>query len=74
MLTNILAALLLAVFLVIIALLIVCSVDVALRERYEAHAERKYREKYRRWCAQTPVKVDSRLVVVCGKGYEDDAA
>ena len=70
MLTEICGAVLLAVVICAIILMIVCGIDTALRERYERHAERKYREKYRRWCAQTPVYVDKRLTFICGKGYE----
>lgn len=74
MLTDIFGALVLAAVIGAIILMIVCGIDTALRERYERHAERKWREKYRRWCAQTPVYVDKRLTFICGKGYEDDAA
>jgi hypothetical protein len=74
MLIDIFGALVLAAVLGAIGLMIVCGIDTALRERYERHAERKYREKYRRWCAQTPVQVDKRLTFICGKGYKDDAA
>ena len=74
MLTDIFGALVLAAVLGAIGLMIVCGIDTALREHYERHAERKWREKYRRWCAQTPVYVDKRLTFICGKGYEDDAA
>lgn len=74
MLTDIFGVLVLAVVIGAIILMIVCGIDTALRKRYERHAERKWREKYRRWCAQTPVYVDKRLTFICGKGYEDDAA
>ena len=74
MLTDIFGALVLLVVICAIILMIVCGIDTALRKRYERHAERKWREKYIRWCAQTPVYVDKRLTFICGKGYEDDAA
>ena len=74
MLIKLFGTLVLAAVLGAIVLMIVCGIDTALRKRYERHAERKWREKYRRWCAQTPVYVDKRLTFICGKGYEDDAA
>ena len=74
MLTNILATLLLAAALGAIFIMMIAGIDTALRETYKRHALRYARERYRKWCAQTPVKVDKKLVVVCGKGYENDSA
>lgn len=72
MLTKLFGLLLLLAFLAVVAIMVVAGIDTALRERYERHAERKYREKYRRWCASTPVVVDKRLTFICGKGYRED--
>ena len=62
-------ALLLIAALTAIAVMVIMGVDTALRESYKKHAMRLAREQYRKWCAETPVEVESRLVVICGKGY-----
>lgn len=55
-----------------IIMMMVAGIDTALRETYKRHALRVARERYRKWCAETPVEVESKLVVVCGKGYEEE--
>lgn len=73
MLGTIIGTLVLIAALLAMALLLVCSIDAALRREYQKHAMKAAREQYRRWCAETPVEVDSKIIFVCGKGFEDDA-
>jgi len=74
MITNLIGLLLLLAFLAVVAVMMIAGIDTALRKRYERHALRYAREKYRRWCATTPVEVDKRLTFICGKGYREDDA
>ena len=71
MLTKILAVIVLLVAVGAIFMMIVCGIDTALRETYKKHAMRYAREQYRKWCAESPVEVESRLVIICGKGYKE---
>lgn len=69
---TIIGTLVLIAALLAMALLLVCSIDAALRREYQKHAMKAAREQYRRWCAETPVEVHSKIVFVCGKGYKED--
>lgn len=72
MLTTIIGTLVLIAALLAMALMLVCSIDAALRREYQKHAMKAAREQYRKWCAQTPVQVESHLTFICGKGYEKE--
>lgn len=72
MLTLILGTLTMLIALGAIIMAMVAGIDTALREMYKRHAVRYARERYRKWCAETPVEVEARLAVICGKGYEEE--